>query len=506
MDLALETRTPASADTTPSTPTAPAAIASTSAGGPRHSAGPRRITMALALAVCLVGELMDALDGLITTVAGPSIVASVGGDGAFIQWLAAGYTIAMAAGLLVGGRLGDMFGRRRVFLLGMLGFTAASVLAACATGPGTLIGARVVQGLLGAMMVPQTFGMYRDIFPAHLLSKAFALMGPVMAISGIAGPVVAGLLLKLDLFGLGWRSLFLVNIPFCVAALLIGSRVLPANRRDRGLTLDWGSAVLAAVGLPAIMFGLVEGRDLGWPAWVLGLMAAGLALLVLFVRRQRTREQAGRTPLLEPSLFHNRTFLGGLVFGLAVFGGGMSVGFLLALFAQLGLGLSPLQASLLTLPDMLGMIAGMALMGRLGSNRRTMMIGTVVMVAGALGMLLILVLGLPAQSAWWLVPAVTITGVGSGLVTGPYFDLVITGVSDRETGSASGALSASQQISTAFGVAVFGSVFFALAAAAGDSPAGYARGFEAALLGIVLVTLCAIPSLRLLPRRAAAEE
>lgn len=494
MDLALETPTPASTNAAP-TGTAPT--------GARHSAGPGRTTMVLALAVCLVGELMDALDGLITTVAGPSILASVGGSGAFIQWLAAGYTIAMAAGLLVGGRLGDMFGRRRIFLLGMFGFAAASVLAACATSPATLIGARVVQGLLGAMMVPQAFGMYRDIFPAHLLSRAFALMGPVMAVSGIAGPVVAGVLLKIDLFGLGWRSLFLVNIPFCVAALLIGSRVLPANRPDRRLTLDWGSAALAAVGLPAIMFGLVEGRELDWPMWVFVLMVLGAGLLTLFVRRQRTREEDGCTPLLEPSLFHNRTFLGGLAFGLAAFGGGMSVGFLLALFAQLGLGLSPLQASLLTLPDMLGMMAGMALMDKLGSNRRTMGIGTAVMVVGALGMLVTLALGLPAVSAWWLVPATAVTGLGSGLVTGPYFDLVITGVSDRETGSASGALSASQQISTAFGVAAFGSVFFALASRAGGSPLGYTHGFELALGGIVLVTLCAIPALRLLPRRTA---
>lgn len=464
-------------------------------------AQPSTLVMALALGVCLVGELMDALDGLITTVAGPSIVRSLGGSGAFIQWLAAGYTIAMAAGLLVGGRLGDMFGRRRVFLLGMLGFSLMSVLAACATTPGLLIGARVLQGLLGALMVPQTFGMYRDIFPGDLLSKAFAAMGPVMAISGIAGPVVAGVLLRADLFGLGWRSLFLVNIPFCLAALVIGLRVLPANRPDHSLSLDWGSAAMAAVGLPAIMFALVEGRDLHWPWWVFAVMAGGCALMVAFVRRQQSREDAGRTPLLEPSLFSNRTFIGGLSVGLAEFGAGMSIGFLIALYAQLGLGMTPLRASLLTLPDMLAMMAGMALLGPLGSNRRTMGIGTAILALGGTLLLVTLLIGGAHLNAWWLVPSIALTGLGSGLFSGPYFDLVITGVSERETGSASGALSASQQISTAFGVAVFGSVFFAVAGHAGNSAAGFTHGFELALAAIVVTTLAGLPLLRMLPAR-----
>lgn len=454
----------------------------------------------VAMAAALVGELFDALDALVTSVAGPTIQRELGGSATFMQWLAAGYTIAMAAGLLIGGRLGDRFGRKRMFLIGMVGFSSMSLLAGLATTPGLLLAARVLQGLLGALMVPQTLGIFTEIFPAERLGQAFALMGPVMAGAGLAGPIVSGWIIDADLFGQGWRMLFWVNLPFCLAAVGLGAWLLPRSRPNREVGVDLIGSGLASSGLAGLIFALVEGRELGWPWWVFALIAGSLACLVGFVGVQRSRGRAGLSTLLEPSLFGNRAFTGGLVFGLAIFGVGMATGMFTALYAQLGLGMSPLRASLLTIPDMAGMMLGFLLIGKLGSDRRSMGIGVIGMLAGAVALLAVLAWVDPGVRVWAMLPALALTGAGSGMIMGPFFDVVMAGVSEAETGSASGALTALQQVGAATGVAVLGSVFFALNEHA-PGLMGATRGMEV-VLGISAVALVASGfALRLLPAR-----
>src|SRR3954451_15322056 len=202
----------------------------------------------VALFVILAVEVMDLLDSLVTTIAGPVIRTELGGSLSLIQWLGATYTLSMAIGLLTGGRLGDIFGRRRMFLIGAAGFTAASLLCALAWSPGVLIGARAVQGLFGALMLPQGLGMIKQMFSPSEQAKAFGAFGPVMGLGAVGGPILAGWLVDADYFGTGWRMIFLINLPLGLAATLAGLRYLPESRSPHPLKLDIPGAILASVG------------------------------------------------------------------------------------------------------------------------------------------------------------------------------------------------------------------------------------------------------------------
>lgn len=456
----------------------------------------------LGLAVILVAEMLDALDALITSIGAPAILRDLGGGPALVQWLAATYTLAMACGLLIGGRLGDLFGKRRLFLVGMAGFTLGSLLCGLATGPATIIAGRVVQGLLGALMLPQGIGMIRTLFPGDRSGRAFGLFGPLMTIAGIGGPILAGALIDLNPFGLGWRSLFLVNVVPGVAALVTGLVVLPVDDSTRDLSLDWTGSALVAAGMAAIVFPLVEGRELGWPLWAFGVLAGGVALLVLFGLQQRGRARAGRDPLVEPSLFGRRSFVAGLGLALVFFGGTGAIGMVTALYLQLGLHLSPLMASLVTCFEAVGMVGGFLVMAKLGSSRRTMGVGMVLCAAGHVAMLASLRAMGAAVDPWLLGPSILLTGLGIGTTMGPFFAMIISGVNDDEAGSASGALTSVQQISTALGVSTLGSVFFSAVARGGATPGAYAVGVEICLAINTVLVLVSLGLLRFLPAHA----
>ncbi|MDJ0362474.1 MFS transporter [Rhodococcus sp. H29-C3] len=453
-----------------------------------------------AVAVILVGEILDLLDALVTTTAGPKIMADLGTSNSFIQWLGAGYTIAMAAGLLIGGRLGDIYGRRRLFLVGMTGFTIASLLSATAMSPDVLIACRVLQGLLGALMVPQALGMIREMFPVEKVGIALGLTGPVMASAGVAGPIFAGWLVDADYFGWGWRMIFAVNVPVGVAALSLGFVLLPKSRPDRTLRIDIGGAALAALAMAAIVFPLVQGRELGWPWWIWIMLVCGPLLLLLFARSQSRRARAGHSPLVEPSLFGKKPFLAGLSFGALFFSVMMGGTLLLSMYLQLGLGLSPLRSGVTLSTQAIGMVVGFGLSQALGMRRSTMYWGLTVTATGILGTLAAIWLQEEPVTAWWLSLPITLVGVGSGLVIAPFFGIVLSGVDDYETGSASGALTSAQQVGNSLGVAILGSVFFSFAGAE-LTPAGSAHAAELALFcALALVAAAAIVATQL-PRR-----
>src|SRR5580693_5486797 len=208
-----------------------------------HRGGPERGRRWrwLAFAVVIAAAVMDLLDSTITQVAAPAIRHELGGSYAFIEWVTAAYALAMAAGLLTGGRLGDLFGRRRMLLIGMAGFVAASALCAAAGSAGELIAARAVQGALGAIMLPQVFGLIRDLFEAHEMGKAFGVYGPVMGLSAMLGPIAAGGLIGADVAGTGWRMIFLVNVPVGLVALVLGARLLPVGAASAGAAGAGGS-------------------------------------------------------------------------------------------------------------------------------------------------------------------------------------------------------------------------------------------------------------------------
>ena len=415
-----------------------------------------------ALFVVLAAEVMDLLDALVTVIAGPSVVRDLGGGATLVQWFTAAYTVAMASGLLLGGRLGDLFGRRRMFLVGMAGFTLASLACAAAVSPEMLVVTRVVQGFFGAAMIPQGLGMIKEMFPPAEMGKAFGAFGPIMGLSSVGGPVLAGWLVDADVLGLGWRAIFAINIPIGVAGFVAGLRYLPASRPDRSLRIDVPGALLATTGMVALIVPLIQGREQHWPAWCFALLALSVAAFATFAVLERRRDRAGLATLVVPSLFTKRAFTSGLLTGLALFGSLMGTSLVLTLFVQLGLGFDPLHAGLAGLPQALGMMAGFGIAQGLNERlgRRLMHLGGVVLAGGLV--LLGVVVGSSGASVTILAltPALVPMGIGMGMVMAPFFDIVLAGVSPEESGSASGTLTAVQQIGGALGIAILGTVFF----------------------------------------------
>ena len=253
----------------------------------------------------------------------------------------------MAVGLLTGGRLGDIFGRRRMLLTGIAGFVAASAACATAGTAGELIAARAVQGLFGAIMLPQVFGLIRDLFAAQEMGKAFGVYGPVMGLSAMLGPIASGGLISANLFGTGWRMIFAVNVPVGLIALVLGARLLPTGsgpvRRGR---LDLPGAVLAGVAMFLLVFPLAQGHSLGWPAWLYGMLAASVPALAGFGWYQVRRQRSGRDPLVEPSLFRHGPYRAGIVFSIVFTGSLGGIVMIFNVFLQNGLGFSPWHSAI----------------------------------------------------------------------------------------------------------------------------------------------------------------
>jgi EmrB/QacA subfamily drug resistance transporter len=415
----------------------------------------------LVLVVVIIAELMDLIDTSVATLAGPSIRADLGGGPMTLQWVLSAYTAAFALGLITSGRLGDLIGRRRLFQLGMAGFTLASLACGLAPSAGFLIAARLVQGLFGSVMIPQGLALVKIVFPPEHLRKALMPFGPIMGLAMVAGPILAGWLLHLDLFGSQWRSIFLINVPFGVLAAALGWWVLPRHSgEDRGARLDLRGVGLLTAGSALLIVPLIQGRDLGWPAWTYVMIAAALVVFGLFVVSERRSSH----PVVTRSLFGKRSFVVGLLIVGGFYAALSAFVLVVNLLLQSGLGWTPLQTGFALIPWAAGtaaatLLSGAVLAEKLG--RANLHLGLVIAVAGLLGL-------------WWscahwgdaitvakLAPALLVTGAGSGLLFVPLFDFILGDATTEEVGTGAGVLNAAQQFAGALGVAALGSVFFA---------------------------------------------
>ncbi|MGN6605888.1 MAG: MFS transporter [Jatrophihabitans sp.] len=476
------------------------------AAAPEQMTEQRTRSAWIGFAVVLAALILNILDSTIVQVAAPSIQRDLAMSSSALEWIAAGYTLAIAVGLMTGGRLGDRFGRRPMLLLGLTAFVLASSACAFAWSPAALVTARAVQGLAAAVMIPQCFGLIRDLFPAERMQRAFAALGPVIGLSTILGPVVAGLLLKADVAGSGWRALFLINLPVGVVALVVGHHVLPKPSAARtAVTLDLVGTVLLGTVSMLIVFPLVDGRSLGWPLWLLALPVAAVPLLATFVGHQRRRLGAGRTPLIEPSLLGKRSYVSGVGFTVVFFGSVVGFGLVVGLFLQLGLGFSPLKASLY--------LAGLAVGAFVGSGvgawamtavgRPILHVGLTIM-AGGTTLLYLLLHGADGRVTFWdLAPGLTVFGVGMGMIFVPLFSIVIGDIDDHEVGSATGVLESLQQLGASLGVAVLATVFFDGVRLDHGRPEALPAAEHALLLMLVLIAAAWAVGW-LLPRRARA--
>jgi EmrB/QacA subfamily drug resistance transporter len=409
-------------------------------------------------AVVIAANIMDLMDATIVNVAGPSIRHALGGSASSLQWLPAGYTLAFAVLLITGARLGDMFGRRRLFLIGSAGFTVMSAACSAAPSMAVLIAFRVLQGSFGALMIPQGFGMLKEVFDEDEMPKVFGAFGPMLGLSTLAAPILAGALVEANLWGIGWRLVFLINVPIGIAAFVGAVRVLPRTVAHPGIRLDTGGMVLIGAALTAIIYPLIQGRADGWPAWTFVSLASGAILIVAFVLWGRRRHG---DPLIEPALLANRTYTSGILVALAFFGAFGGLLLCVSLFGQLGEGFSPIHAGLTLMAMVIGMLIGMgasfALVARLG--RQLLHLGVATIAAGTVALALT-VTGARTASTLDLAPGLFLIGVGAGISMGQLFDFILAGVSMDEVGSASGVLEAVQQLSSALGVAVLGTIFF----------------------------------------------
>jgi EmrB/QacA subfamily drug resistance transporter len=443
------------------------------------------------LFVVLAGTFMTFLDFFIVNVALPSIQHDEHAGPAAIQLVVAGYGLTFAAGMITGGRLGDLYGRRRMFAIGLALFTVTS--AACGLAPNAtfLIVARVLQGAAGAMMTPQVLAILGTVYTGERRAKAFAIYGMVMGIAGVLGQLLGGLLIQADIAGSNWRGIFLINVPVGVAGLLLAGRVVPESRGDRA-PLDLTGTALATLGLAAIILPLAEGQQHGWPLWTWLSLAAGPLLLGAFAAQQVRRKRDRRAPLVDLALFRNRAFGVGSLAALTYALVPPSFFFVLALYLQDGRGYSALFSGVIFTAVGAGFFAAMlltqAMTTRLG--KQILALGALVTAIGSV----IMALTSTTTAAGDLLPGLAVAGFGMGMVLVPLSATVLHNVEPRQAGSAAGVLATFQQVGGALGVAVIGTVFF------GALPGGsYPHAFALTMAVLAVLTGLTAALVQLLP-------
>jgi len=436
------------------------------------------------LPALLTVTFMTALDFFIVNVAMPAIQLDLRAGPAALQWVVAGFGLALAAGLIIGGRLGDVYGRRRMLGAGLILFTAASVLCGVAPVAWALIAGRALQGAGAALIMPQTLAILRTAVPAPAQPKAFAQYGLTLGLGAVFGQVVGGLLIRADLLGLDWRSCFLINLPIGVAALAM-LRAVPESRGGAA-RLDLPGAALVTSALVALVLPLIQGPQQGWPAWTWACLGLAAVLFAVFVRLQVYRTGA----LVDLSMFRRRAFSTALV-AVQVFWMGQASFFLvLALYLQSGRGLSALSSGAVFMAVGAGYLLTSTNAHRIAARmgRHTVTAGALVMAAG---------LGALAAAATHpiaaLLPGLALEGVGMGMVLAPLTTVALQNVAPEHTGAASGVLATVNQTGNAVGVALIGIVFY--------RAASITAGFQASALALVALEVVLAVLIQLLPRR-----
>ena len=437
-----------------------------------------------ALATVASAQFLAVADAFIVNVAIPSIRADLHASGAEVQAIVAVYQIAYAALVITGGRLGDIFGRRRIFLAGVVGFTLASLWCGLAWSAPMLILARAVQGSAAALMVPQVLASIHTLFPDAARARAFAIFGIAIGLGAALGFMLGGWLVTLDLAGLGWRSIFCVNVPIGLMIVLAAAWLMPAMRGVAGTRLDLSGAAMLFAGLLGILLPLMFGHELGWPWWLWLVEAAGAAVLAGFLQMQRAMQLRGGAPLIDVELLSDRAFVSGMGATFCFFMANLSFYFVLTLFMQNTLHLSPFDAALTVMPLAFAFVAGSRLAAGRVARRGVMALieGCLVQAAGlAVTAALIDLVAHPTMTMLML--PLAIFGYGQGMVLAPLFSAVLTNVRHAHAGSGSGMLTTTQQVANGTGVVLVGAVYFAIQASYGG---------RLAMLAAMALLACAI--------------
>jgi len=433
----------------------------------------------LILPVLLVAMFMAQFDLYVVNVAVPLLQRALHADQGALELIVGGYAFTYASGLITGGRLGDLFGHRRLFLSGMLAFIAASLLCGLAQSPSQLVWARLLQGLTAAALVPQVLALITAVFPAAERPRALSWFGVTMGVGAVAGQVLGGGLLEVNVFGLSWRVIFLVNVAVGIAALLLAGRLLPESRAAARPKLDFLGALGVSGSLALVLIPLALGRTEGWPVWTWVSLAAAAPVMVVALRWERALSGRGGQPLLDVGLFHDRAFNWGLVVNVEAFASFFSFLFTLTVVLQSGLGLTPLQAGFTFAPlgvaFALASITAKRFIARHGA--RVITLGAAFAAVGLLLLLVVLKISGGATSPPQIIGPMILVGLGNGLAVPALIGAVLAGVRTEQAGAAAGVLMTSQQFASAIGIAGIGSIFFQ-ALGTNTGTAGYVSAFE----------------------------
>jgi EmrB/QacA subfamily drug resistance transporter len=430
-----------------------------------HRAEPATLTGA-GLAVILVGVLLPMIDFFIVNVALPTIDQDLHASQPLLELVVSGYATAYALLLVLGGRLGDSIGRKRLFLLGMAAFTATSLACGLAPTADFLVIGRVAQGASAAMMVPQVLATIQAATTGERRTRALGRYGAAGGLAAVLGQVLGGLLVSANIDSLGWRPIFLVNVPIGLAGLVLARRYVPDTRHGAPAPIDGPGTVLLGLTVLTLLVPLTEGRSLHWPAWTIAMLVVSPLAAIAFGRYEVRAERAGRVPLVPPSLLRHRSMRRGLVLALPFFAGFGAFMFCYALLVQVGLHASALTAGLGLVPMaatfLFASLATSRLLARFGA--KVLAAGAVLQAAGLVILGLTVYLGWPHLAIAALAPGLAVAGLGQGLVMSPLFGIVLSEVPPAVAGAGSGVLTTTQQTALALGVATLGSLFLALAA------------------------------------------
>ncbi|WP_299966836.1 MFS transporter [uncultured Roseobacter sp.] len=418
----------------------------------------------VAFGVLILASFMNLIDVSIVNVALPQIQADTGATPTQLEWVAAIYVLALAAGILPFGRFGDVFGRRKLFIGGLIGFTVSSAVCGLAPDVVTLIAARAAKGIAAAMMVPQVLAIANVIFPPEEKARVFGLFGTVSSLAVVAGPIIGGALITADTTGLGWRLAFLINLPFGIAAL-IGARIfIPLLETDSEARTDWIGTTLFTVAAVLLVLPLIEGRALGWPWWSFAALFAAIPATLAFVAFERRRSAKGLSALMPPGLLSNGPYLRRLGLVTLFCSGVPGLFLVLAIFLQSGFGLTALQSGLVTTPFPVGVMLASMTTERLGNRYLSARIatGAALLMFGMIALQWVIrSIGADLNPYAFTIPLL-VCGFGMGTAIMSLFQVTMSSVAPKDAGAGSGAMQAFQQIGAALGIAIAGQIFFGL--------------------------------------------
>lgn len=454
----------------------------------------------LGLSILLLAGFVTIFDLFVVNVAIPSMQSELGASLSQIGFIVAGYELAFGVLLVTGGRLGDLYGRRRLFILGMAGFTTASLLCGIAPTVEILIGARVLQGLAAALLFPQVYASIRVNFSGDDGRRAFGFLGMTLGLAAIAGQILGGFLVEANILDLGWRTIFLINVPIGVFAILM-ARFIPETRSPERPTLYLPGVALVSLGLTVLLVPLVEAPTHGWQLWSFLSLAGAAILLATFYRHQERRRKAGHQPLVDMALMRQPRFAQGGLLVLLIYSTASSFFLCFALLVQTGFGLSPFEAGSVFVPCSIAFV-----ILSLSAPRLVARFGTPAIAVGAL--VYAVSFGVLIGQVWIagadlvvarLIPALIVIGGAQAMIMTPLLNLVLGFVDERQAGMASGVISTLQQVGAALGVAAVGILFGAALGAGSEGQAAlYASAFVSGMsYNIAAAALAAILLARL---------